>query len=94
MVELADQYKDARDLSAAQATNKVKTFSKKVDQGKKPDPQVGENKSKFDSKNRFIPKSESECYKCHKFGHIAPECRSKTPSNHMSQVHNVGLSEQ
>ena len=94
MVELADQYKDVRDLSAAQATNKGKTFSKKVDQGKKPDPQVGENKSKFDSKNRFIPKSESECYKCHKFGHIAPEYRSKTPSNHMSQVHNVGLSEQ
>ena len=95
MSQLADQYKDARDMSAPQATNKGKTsFSKKVDQGKKPDPQVGENKSKFDSKNRFIPKSESECYKCHKFGHIAPECRSKTPSNHMSQVHNVGSSEQ
>ena len=43
MVQLEDQYKDARDLSAPQATNKGKTsFSKKVDQGKKPDPKVGE----------------------------------------------------
>nr|XP_022307941.1 uncharacterized protein LOC111113940 [Crassostrea virginica] len=59
MSQLADQYKDARDMSAPQATNKGKTsFSKKVDQGKKPDPQVGENKSKFDNRNRFIPKSE------------------------------------
>ena len=60
MAQLADQYKDARDMSAPQAKNKGKNFSKKVDQGKKLDPQVVENKSKSDSKNRFIPKSERE----------------------------------
>ena len=87
MSQLADQYKDARDMSAPQVTNKGKTsFSKKVDQGKKPDPQ----ESKFDNKNRFIPKSERECYKCHYFGHNAPDFRSNTPSNHMSQAHNIG----
>ncbi|XP_062603479.1 uncharacterized protein LOC134265246 [Saccostrea cucullata] len=88
MANLADQYKDARDLSAVQAAGKGKiSLSKKVDQVKKVD--VGENKSSsFDKKER-------KCFKCHKVGHIASECRSKTTLNNVSHaVQDVGSSEQ
>lgn len=57
MANLADQYKDARDLNALQATGKGKMpLAKKVDQVKKTD--VGENKHVPNDKKRFIPKTE------------------------------------
>ncbi|XP_065921940.1 retrovirus-related Pol polyprotein from transposon 412 [Magallana gigas] len=57
MANLADQYKDARDLNALQATGKGKMpLARKVDQVKKTD--VGENKHVPNDKKRFIPKTE------------------------------------
>ncbi|XP_052692422.1 uncharacterized protein LOC128170699 isoform X2 [Crassostrea angulata] len=94
MANLADQYKDARDLNALQATGKGKMPSaKKVDQVKKTD--VGENKHVPNDKKRFIPKTERKCYKCHRYGHIAPECKSRTSFNNVSNaVQDFGSSEQ
>ncbi|XP_065939358.1 uncharacterized protein [Magallana gigas] len=57
MANLADQYKDARDLNELQATGKGKMpLARKVDQVKKKD--VGENKHVPNDKKRFILRTE------------------------------------
>ncbi|XP_078336880.1 uncharacterized protein LOC144626502, partial [Crassostrea virginica] len=82
MAELADQYKDARDLTAIQVTQtgKSKTLQKKPESNVK-----SERTESKDKNDRFVPRNKRECYKCHKFGHIAPECRSKHVVNSVAQ---------
>lgn len=72
MAELADQYKDARNISAVQVTGKSKVIQKKPEVSSK-----SEKTESKDNKGKFVPKSERKCYKCQKLGHIASECRSK-----------------
>lgn len=85
MAELADQYKDARDVSALQSTGKTKIYPpKKGDEGKKQN--RVENRRASDKQSKFIPKSERTCYKSHKIGHIASESRSKLFAKGVSQV--------
>lgn len=56
---------------------------------------VGENKHVPNDKKRFIPKTKRKCYKCHRYGHIESECKSRTSFNNVSNaVQDVGSSEQ
>ena len=73
MAELADQYKDARDLTVNQVTQtgKSKTLQKKPNSDVK-----WERTEPKDKNNSFVPRNKRDCYKYHKLGHIAPECRS------------------
>ncbi|XP_048777367.2 uncharacterized protein LOC125681360 [Ostrea edulis] len=80
VAELADQYKDARDISVVQATGKSKCILKKPEANSKSD----KTESK-DKKVRFVPKNERKCYKCQKVGHIASECRSKYVVNSVAK---------
>ena len=84
MAELADQFKDARNISALQVISKGKASDKKTDQAKKSE--NVDQKEKNDKKDRYIPNSERKCFRCHKFGHIASECKSKQSGNKVSQV--------
>lgn len=46
--------------------------------------------------NRFVPKSKRKCYRCNRFGQIAPECKTKPVVGSVSERQSDGkcLSEQ
>lgn len=68
MVDLADQFKDTRNMSAVQAVDKGKSYSQRK-------PEHSKRTEKPDVKE--TSKTERKCYWCNRFGHIAPECKIK-----------------
>ena len=79
--ELADQYKDATDLTAIQVLKLVR-----VKPCKKPlESNVKSERTELKDENKFVPRNKQECYECHKHGHIAPECRLKYVMNSVAQ---------
>lgn len=89
MADLADQFKDARNMSAVQGVDKGRNYSqKKPQQPKRTEkPDVKETAGKV---NRFVPKSERICYRCNRFGHTMPECKIKPVVGSVSEIQSDG----
>lgn len=89
MADLADQFKDARNMSAVQGVDKGRNYSqKKPQQPKRTEkPDVKETAGKV---NRLVPKSERKCYRCNRFGHITPECKIKPVVGSVSERQSDG----
>ena len=84
MSTLADQFREARFTNAASLVSKSGPIQTSVHKGQGQGPPSLSSIPKSDfvkhpdqNKNRFVPKSERRCYKCHQIGHIASECHPK-----------------
>ena len=95
MADLADHYREARltNASTLVSVNHSEFRSpQKKDRHDHDSHRNSKGEKKFQQKSSFIPKSERKCYNCHKFGHIAPDCRNKPKVNSVTSQSDAKVS--